>query len=345
MNTTRYVFAHLVSAAIVVAAVGCGSQSGTPEPSPRASSSANSSSGAPTPPAPTVSSLFDPRWFAVTPNQPQGWEELNRSITSDFQQFDFRPVNETESRRRCNGCARWTATLTVYAPGKFDPTDAQTGQPVSVNGDNDGFFRPLDEADKTRDAMLAWQYADNAWATAVGMTSATSGLDQLLELARALKPAERTPIRLPLSLANLPADIPLAQINIDTSPLEDSANDYGTTIEFAPCGPSETGAVPDCMVAANSLSVHIWPDDYREPGGGVEPNVVPVKVDGKDGLYNETVGRASVQVQPGMLVEFELGALDRVQPAVQQKDILANVAWAPDPGNEATWPVVADWTK
>jgi hypothetical protein len=189
----------LVSAALTLVAAGCGSQQSA-DPSPQASSSSATNSSAAPPQTPTVASQFDPRWMGVTPNQPQGWEELNRTITGDFQQFDFRPVNETELRRRCNGCAPWTATLTVYAPGKFDPTDAQSGQPVSVNGDEDGFFRPLDEADKTKDAMLAWQYADNAWATAVGMTSTTSGLDQLLELARALKPAERTPIRLPLSL-------------------------------------------------------------------------------------------------------------------------------------------------
>jgi hypothetical protein len=64
-----------------------------------------------------------------------------------------------------------------------------------------------------------------------------------------------------------------------------------------------------------------------------------------DGLYDESITRTSVQVQPGMLVEFEVGALDRVQPAVQQKDVLANVAWAPDPGNEATWRPVSDWAK
>jgi hypothetical protein len=341
VNTPRYVFAHLVSVAVVVAAVGCGSHSETPEPSPQASSSANSSSGAPTPPAPTVSSLFDPRWFGVTPAQPNGWEELNRTITGDFQQFDFRPVNETEMRRRCNGCAPWTATLTAYAPGKFDPTDAQTGQPVSVNGDDDGFFRPLDEADKTKDAMLAWQYADNAWVTAVGMTSTTSGLDQLLELARALKPAERTPIRLPLSLANLPDDIPLAQIDVDTHRDEPGKLDYGTRIDFAACGLTDIGASRGCRSAAESLSVYIVPRDYREPSGGVNHNVVPVKVGGKDGLYDESSFRVSVQLQPGMLVEFEPGGRERCEVL----DILANVAWAPDPGNEATWPVVADWTK
>jgi hypothetical protein len=334
MKVVRY----LILAAVMVVAVGCSTQHSA-DPTPQASSSSATSPVPPPPPA--VASQFDPRWMGVTPNKPQGWEELNRTITGDFQQFDFRPVRDTEMRRRCNGCAPWTATLTAYAPGKFDPTDAQTGQPVSVNGDHDGFFRPLDEADKTKDAMLAWQYADNAWATAVGMTSTTSGLDQLLELARALKPAERTPIRLPLSLAKLPDDIPLAQIDVDTHRDEPGKLDYGTMIDFAACGLTDIGATRDCRSASESLSVHIAPRDYREPSGGVKHNVVPVKVGGKEGLYDESSFRVSVQLQPGMLVEFEPGGRDRSVVL----DILANVAWAPDPGNEATWPVVADWTK
>jgi hypothetical protein len=338
VNTPRYVFGHLVSVAVVAAAVGCGSHSETPEPSPQASSSVTSPSAAQTP---TIASQFDARWMGVTPNQPQGWEELNRSITGEVQQFDFRPVNDTEMPRRCNGCAPWTATLTAYAPGKFDPTDARTGQPVTVNGEDDGFFRPLDETDQNKDAMLAWQYADNAWATAVGMTSATSGLDRLLELARALQPAERTPIRLPLSLANLPGGMPLAEIDVDTHRDAPGKLDFGTRIDFAGCGLTDIGATRDCRTATPGLSVRIVPGDYREPSGGVEHDEVPVKVGGRDGLYDQTIHMALVQLQPGIHVEFELGDFD--QPAVQ--DAFAGVEWAPDPGNEATWRPVSDWAK
>jgi hypothetical protein len=70
--------------------------------------------------------------------QPWNWEESDRRITSDFQQFGFRPADENEMPRRCNGCGVTppTAFLTVYAPGKFDPTDAQTAEPVSLNTSN-----------------------------------------------------------------------------------------------------------------------------------------------------------------------------------------------------------------
>jgi hypothetical protein len=320
---------NLVSAAVVVVAAGCSAQQAA-EPSPQASSSSVTTPSAAPTPSSTVSQ-FDARWMGLTPNQPQGWEELNRRITGEFQQFNLRPTDETESMHGCNGCAPWTVALTACAPGKFDPTEARTGQPVTVNADGDGF---LVEDPAKHAATVTWQYTENAWATVRGMTSATNQLDRMVELARALQPTERTPIRLPMSLANVPANVPLAEINIDKSK-------YGTRLEFAPCGRTVVSGTPPCMAEGDQMGVQIWPDDYRTPSGGVEHNVVPVTVGGKNGLYDETIHRASVQLQPGMLAEFELG--DRDQAAIE--GILANVAWAPDPGNDATWPAVSDWAK
>ena len=262
MNTRRDVFVPLVSAAVLVAAVGCSPQ----QPAdPQASSSTPTSAAAPAPP-PTVSQL-DPRWMGVLPDQPQGWAELNRRITADFQQFSLRPTDETEYRYGCNGCAPWTVDLTAYAPGKFDPAEARTGQPVTVNADGDGFWVD-DQAKHT--ATLTWQYADDAWATVKGMTSATTELDRLVELAHALQPTERTPIRLPLSMGNLPANMPFAEINVDTSPLQDDGLDYGTRIEFAPCGMAENGGVGDCRLGAERIErAHLarrLPHADRGPG-------------------------------------------------------------------------------
>lgn len=322
----------------MVAAVGCSTQ----QPAdPRASSSTlTSASAAPAPP-PTVSQ-FDPRWMGVLPDQPMGWAELNRRITGDFQQFSLRPTVETEYRYGCNGCAPWKVDLTAYAPGKFDPAEARIGQPVTVNADGDGFWVE-DQAKHT--ATLTWQYADDAWATAKGMTSATTELDRLVELAHALQPTQRTPIRLPLGMGNLPANMPLAEINVDTSPLQDDGLDYGTRLEFAPCGMAQNGSVGDCRLGTDSMSVHIWPDDYRTPTGGLEHIIVPLSVGGGDGLYDELTQEAAVQVQPGMHVEFELSGPSYPDRRAGFERILAGVSLAPDPGNDATWPAVIDWAK
>ncbi|MDT5335819.1 MAG: hypothetical protein QOD90_1324 [Mycobacterium sp.] len=326
----RAATAIAILGAAVMLTAGCTAP--PPPPSPA------STPATPVPSHATVKSLIDARWMGVLADQPPGWEEVNRMMTADFQQFDFRPADDTEYMRGCNGCAPWTAVLNAYAPNAFDPTAARTGQPVSVNGTDDGYFRPADESE---DATLTWQYAEGAWATASGLTSATRGLDQLLELAHALRPAERTPVRLPLSMANLPDDMPLAEIDIDPHTDMPAKIDYGTRIEFAPCGMTDTMATRDCMFAGETMSVHIAADDYRAPTGGVEQTTVPVKVGGLDGLHNETIDRVSVQVRPGVLVTFEVGGLDEQTVA----GILANVTWASDPDDQATWPAVADWAK
>jgi hypothetical protein len=328
----------------VIVAVGCSPQHAA---EPQASSpSATSTSAAPARASTTVTQ-FDAQWMGLVPNQPQGWNELNRQITGEFQQFSLRPADDTERRVNCNGCAPWTVDLTAYAPGKFDPAEAQAGQPVNVNGDADGFLTE-DPAKDT--ATLTWPYADNAWATVKGLTAATTQLDSMVELAHAFKPAERTPIRLPMSMPDVPANMPLAEINID------GTGDYGTIVTFAPCGRSITGGPGPCERGpdAESLSLHIWPSD-RLDWHFQEEGAVPLKIGGKDGLFDDALNgagdHAAVQVQPGMLVVFDCGVGatyrtgDPPQPPTRLKSILATLVWAPDPANEASWARVSDWAK
>jgi hypothetical protein len=285
--------------------------------------------------------------MGLVPDQPQGWKEFNRRITGEFQQFSLRPADETERRFNCNGCAPWTVDLTAYAPGKFDPTDARAGQPVNVDGEGDGF---LTEDPAKHTATLAWSYADNAWATVEGLTAATTQLDRMVELAHAFKSAERTPIRLPMSMPDVPASMPLAEINVD------GTGDYGTIIEFAPCGRPTSGGAGECVRQPNveTMSVHIWPSD-RVDWHFNDEHAVPLKIGGKDGLFDDALNgagdHAAVQVQPGMLVVFDSGVGDvyRVgdppQPPTRLKSIVATLVWAPDPANEASWAPVSDWAK
>ncbi len=326
-------------AAVAAFVSGCSSQSQPAAPQPQTpSATANSSTAAPVP-APITVSQFDPQWMALETTQPWNWEESDRRITSELQQFGLRPTDETENPRRCNGCgeAPPTAFLTVFAPGKFEPTEAQAGEPVKINADKDGFFRA---SEGSEDAVLAWQYEPNAWATVRGRTTMTSELDRMLELAHAIRPKELTPIRVPLSLPNVPAPMSLAEIYVDR-------DDYGSTLHFAACGRTEVSGTPDCYGETDTMRVQIWPsDDYS--GRIDEKKAVPVKVDGKDGLYEERTHEAGVQVQPGMLVVFEISppyTNPPTPPKANLKDILAGVAWAPEPGNDATWRPVADWAK
>jgi hypothetical protein len=116
--------------------------------------------------------------------------------------------------------------LKAYAPGQYDPSGAQAGKPADVDGDG-GFFRAAGEErtkpdafpDGYQDATLTWQYADDAWAIVRGLTTITYDFDRMLELARAVRPTERTPVRYPLSLANAPARMPLASVYTKNLPI------------------------------------------------------------------------------------------------------------------------------
>jgi hypothetical protein len=306
-------------------AVGCTAQQHLPAPKPARST---------VPAAAATAVQFEPHWMGLVPNQPRGWDELNRRITSEFQQFNLRPADEIDNRYGCNGCVPWTATLTAYAPGRFDPAAVEAGEPISVNSDADGFL--LEDPAKHA-VTLAWQYADDAWVTVRGHTPKTVERDRLIELADAFEPARRTPIRLPLSMTNAPATLPFAELDVDDSR-------YGTRLEFAPCGHTEGSETEDCMVRSDHMGVQIWPTDGYD-GHIQEDRAVPMTIGGKDGLYDERTNRAAVQVHPGTLVVFELSGPYPAKPSADLRDILTRVEWAPDPGNDATWPMVADWAK
>lgn len=283
---------------------------------------------------------FAPQWMTLA--APGSWTEPERRITADFQQFGLRPVGEDELPPGCNGCGQdpATAILTAYAPGKFNPAVVQNGEPTAVNADNDGFYRVSADSGE---AMLAWTYADNAWATLRGRTTQAKDRDRLLELARAFHPSEETAIRLPLSMPGVPVTLPLSEISVDN-------RGYGTTLRFISCTSNEVGRAGDCYSEVDKMRVQIWPTDGYY-GHIDERDSLPAQIGGRDGIYESTGRRAAVQVQPGMLVVFELegpsGQPGQTRPAPQAdlKDILATLIWAPDPGNEQTWRSVSEWVK
>jgi hypothetical protein len=65
----------------------------------------------------------------------------------------------------------------------------------------------------------------------------------------------------------------------------------------------------------------------------------------RDGLYDEFSHEAAVKVAPRMLIKFHLDRHGPAEPTANLKDVLATVAWARDPGNEAAWRPVADWAR
>jgi len=86
------------------------------------------------------------------------------------------------------------------------------------------------------------------------------------------------------------------------------------------------------------MRVQIWPADGYS-GLITEQNSVPTQIGGRRGIVEADGNNAAVQVQPGMLVVFNLsGPVGQfpTSPKASLTDILETVWWAPNPGNEQT---------
>jgi hypothetical protein len=320
--------------AVVTLAAGCAAPP---------SSTANAPNNAAAAPTAGVGSRIDPGWLGFS--SPDGnWKVLARNIAHDRQTLDLQPSDETfEFPNECSGCNHppATAILTVYARGAYDPVAVRTGQPVTVNGGDGFFLSPRWPAG----AVLAWQYGKNAWATAQGRSKTAGDLDRLLELAAQVHPTERTPVRFPLSLATLPADMP-------SSSVDSWGANFQTTLSFDGCGDGKFAVpVAACARPSDRLSIRLSRSDefssYRVVNGGQRREVytVPVKIGGREGyLHEDHVNEAAIKVVPGLVVVFGLSGPSG-PPADRLEDVLANVEWAPDPDDEATWPAVTDWAK
>ena len=126
---------------------------------------------------------------------------------------------------------RPVGTLTVYRPGVFKPDKFQTGTKVTIRtlpGLQTTFDTTVtdDSAKRTggkptgtthtvKVAALAWQYADNAWATitTTPLFKTTDPAKDLLTLAAGLTPAAAaTPVKVPYTLGTTPAGYHLVAI-------------------------------------------------------------------------------------------------------------------------------------
>jgi hypothetical protein len=332
MGTAKRLFSALVlGSALTLAACGT-QQTGDAPPA------ASAPSSAPAAPAPAIRSVIDPRWMSVgAPGW--NWKVLSHHITHDRQVFDLQPPDETFTfPNECRGCnhPEATAVLTVYAQGVYDPAAVATGQEVAVNDDRGYYLPPRWPAG----AVLAWQYDDNAWATAQGRSQTAAELGTLQELATQLRPTERTPVRFPVSLSALPADMPLSWAGMgrfmnDPTLSFDGCGDSRFQVPVAACSePSDTLSMR--LNRANEFSTHKMTGGRRQ-----EVYTIPVRIGGKEGFINEGEStEAAIKAAPGVIVVFDYtGSADRF------KDVLENVVWAPDPGDEQTWPAVVDWVK
>lgn len=104
-------------------------------------------------------------------------------------------------------------TVMVFAPGKYDPADIRSGEPVDVRGKK-GFFRGDAKCFCSGSAPavgLAWEYAPNAWALVQNESpNLQQGLKEkpiLLRIASAVAFERTTPLKLPYRVGYLPSGL------------------------------------------------------------------------------------------------------------------------------------------
>ena len=132
----------------------------------------------------------------------------------------------------------------------------------------------------------------------------------MVALAGDLRPTERTPVRLPLSLTKVPAGMPLSSITGQHS-------DWPTIVEFSACQPRGYRITPaECTDPNGTLSIKIWPkdDSFESTDDDQFPSwtdgAIATAIGGTDGLYNAASSEAGVQIRPEMVATFEIADPD-----------------------------------
>jgi hypothetical protein len=177
------------------------------------------------------------------------------------------------------------AYLTLYRPGAFDPSKLQDSHRTTIDG------YPAVEAGTPAGALeethliLAWEYADNAWASVDSFSNSGTdpSLDSMAALVKGLKPAKQMPVTVPFRMSYVPAGYSLVETGTHaTSGLNGIASaregDYGGAI-FAKPAPAASGLTEpfggvDGDDVPGSFEIFVQPSDNsneRPPSHGTGP--------------------------------------------------------------------------
>jgi hypothetical protein len=144
---------------------------------------------------------------------------LDGRFTNDESVGDISEAESAANRSR----PRLNAFLTVYRPGAFDPKGIENGTELTVAGrravqaTTQVFGEP--PAVPGGDKLLAWEYADNAWAT---VTSQSNDADEpsfadLATLVPGLKQSPARPATLPFTVGHVPDGYQAVQVGSHAS--------------------------------------------------------------------------------------------------------------------------------
>jgi hypothetical protein len=169
-----------------------------------------------------------------------------------------------------------SARLTVFRPGAFQPTRFAGGEAVRV-GDRPGLYAPGVHYEPGDDSpsrgALAWQYADNAWATVASVTADGYSKAEFLQIAAGLTAAPATAATVPLKLGWVPAGYRLTSVGA-TDDFPSGAVYMVSSLRLIVTRPAYTGLTATVDAAATgspTVRVSVYPVEFtdashRQPG-------------------------------------------------------------------------------
>jgi hypothetical protein len=136
--------------------------------------------------------------------------------------------------------------LTVYRPGSYNTGSLDGAQPITLAGRSARWDEtyPISPNDTSR--LLAWQYADNAWAT-MRISDDSPSYDQLRSLASGLRTEKPVAARSPFTMSYVPKGYHAVevgtQVQAGTASPGHWKDDLPAAVVFAQPAPKPTGLV------------------------------------------------------------------------------------------------------
>lgn len=175
--------------------------------------------------------------------------------------------------------------VSVYSAGGFDPTEAQSGEPISVAG-RSGFYHPAipdpDTSDvpaqQTRKPAAVVQYAPGAWYVVQSDADPAAARSDVLRIAEAVRFGVRRPLRFPIRLGYVPSALTVCGA-LDGLDLRSGWNAWISLCDDTPGGGS--GLLADAVTVFMNRERSNVP-----PANGTRINGLPTRIDSLGGTVD-----------------------------------------------------------
>jgi hypothetical protein len=252
------------------------------------------------------------------------------------------PPTTTVKGKVIGGEPSFYSYLTVFRPGAFNSAGIRGGKTLTVAGHQAVRANlpvgldpksPIDPGNK----LLAWEYADNAWASVTSISSDADdpSFEELTALVAGLKPSTPRPAKLPFKVGYLPGGYQPVQIGTHALPGLSGISgardgDHGGAT-FARPAPATTGLTAPFdggpSMIKGSFDIFVTPSrNSNQPAQAGRTKCYP------NGFCNVWSADGKVQVQvslQGTGAKLPEAELKRIAQSIKVADVTDEATWTP----------------